>query len=57
MKQDIYSNEWISAENQSAEIIPKAFREEISLILSPKILFESLYLVKSYAKTNLTFLS
>ena len=54
MKQDLYSNEWISAENQSAEIIPKAYREEVSLNLLPKSLFESLNLVKSYDNTNLT---
>ena len=28
--------------------------EEVSLVLSPKTLFESLNLVKSYEKTNLT---
>ena len=39
---------------RSAEIIPKVYREEVSLILSPNTLFESLKLVKSYANTNLT---
>ena len=31
MKQDLYSNEWISAEYQLAEINPKAYREEVFL--------------------------
>ena len=54
MKQDLYSNEWISLENQSAQIIPKAYREEVILIFSPKTLFESVNLVTSYDKTYLT---
>ena len=57
MKQDLSSNVWISAENHSAEINPKAYREEVSLIHSPKTLFESINLIKSYDKTNLTFFS
>ena len=48
MKQDLSSNVWISAENHSAEINPKAYREEVSLIVN---------LIKSYDKTNLTFFS
>ena len=47
MKQDLYSNEWISAENQSAEINPKAYREEVFLVILLKTLFENLNLVKS----------
>ena len=54
MKQDLYSYEWISAENQSAEINPKAYRQEVFLVISLKTLFENLNLLKSYAKTNPT---
>ena len=56
MKQDLYSNEWISTEIQSAEINPQAYREEVFLIVSLKTLFENLHLVKSYdrPKTSLT---
>ena len=54
MKQDLYSSMWISEEKQSAEMNPKAYGEEVSLILSAKILFESLNLVQSYDKANLT---
>ena len=54
MKQVLYSNEWISAEIQSAAISPKAYREEIFLIAWLKILFENFCLEKSYHKTNLT---
>ena len=52
MKQDLYSNEWISAENQSTEINLKTHREEEVLIVSLKIVFEYLDLVKSNDKTN-----
>ena len=52
MKQGLYKNEWISAEIQSAEINPKAYREEVILIVSLKTLFENLNLVKGYDKTN-----
>ena len=54
MKQGLYSNEWISTEIQSAEINPQAYREEVFLIVSLKILFENLHLVNSYDKTNPT---
>ena len=54
MKQDMYSNELISAENQSAEIYPQAYREEVCLIVSLNTLFENINLVKRYDKTNLT---
>ena len=53
MNQDLYSNEWISAENQSTEINLEAYREEVFLIVSLKIEFENLNLVKSYDKTSL----
>ena len=49
MKQDLYSNEWISAENQSTEINLKTHREEEVLIVSLKIVFEYLNVVKSYS--------
>ena len=42
MKQGLFSNEWLSAEVQSAEINPKAYREETFLIVSLKILFKKL---------------
>ena len=51
MKQGLYSNGWISAEIQSAEINPKAYREEVSLVVSLKTLFEKLNPVKSYNKS------
>ena len=54
MKQDLYSNEWISAEYQSAEINPKAYREEVFLVIPLKTVFENLNLVKSYNMINLT---
>ena len=54
MKQGLYSNEWISAEIQSAEINPKAYREEVTLTDSLKTLLENSNLVKSYDKTNPT---
>ena len=54
MKQGLYSNEWISAEIQPAETNPKAYTEEVFLIVSLKTLFEKLNLVKSYDKTNQT---
>ena len=54
MKQGLYSNEWISAEIQSAEINPQAYREEVFLIVLLKPLFENLNLAKSYNKTNPT---
>ena len=54
MKQDLYSYEWISAEIQSAEMNPKAKREEEFFIVSLKTMFENLNLVKSYDKTNPT---
>ena len=53
MKQDLYSNEWISAAIQSAEMNPKANREEEFFIVSLKTLIENLNLVKSYDRTNL----
>ena len=56
MKQNLYSYEWISAEIQSVEIIPKANREEECFIVSLKTMFENLNLVKSYDKTNPTVL-
>ena len=52
MKRDMYSNEWISAENQSTKINLQAYTEEVFLIVSPKTLFENLNLVKNYEKTN-----
>ena len=52
MKQDLYSNEWISAENQSTEINLKAYKEEVYLIVSLKTVFENLNVVKSNDKTN-----
>ena len=45
---------WISVEIQSAEIYPKAYREEVFLIVSLKTLFENLNLVISYDITNPT---
>ena len=54
MNQGLYANEWISADIQSAEINPKAYREEIFFIVSLKTLFENLNLVKSHDKTNPT---
>ena len=54
MKQGLYSNEWISAKTQPAEINPKTYREEVVLTVWLKTLFENLNLVKSYHKTNLT---
>ena len=48
MKQGLFSNEWISAEIQSAEISPKAYREEVFLIVLLKILFENLNLETRY---------
>ena len=54
MKQDLCSNEWISAENLSAEINSKAYREEVFLVISLKTLFENLNLLKSHAKTSPT---
>ena len=52
MKEDLYSNEWISAENQSTEIILQTHREEVFLIVSLKSVFENLNHVKSYDHTN-----
>ena len=54
MKQDLYSNGWISTENQSGEIYPLACRDEVFFIISLRTLFEILNLVKSFDKTNLT---
>ena len=51
MKRDLYSTEWISAENQSTEINLQAYREEIFLTVSLKTVFENFNLVKSYDKT------
>ena len=51
MKRDLYSIEWISAENQSIEINLQANRKEVFLIVSPKTVFENFNLVKSYDKT------
>ena len=48
----MYSDKWISAENQSTEINLKAYREEVYLSVSLKTGFENLNLVKSYYKTN-----
>ena len=45
---------WISVEIQSAEIDPKAYREEVFFIVSLKTLFENLNLVIRYDKTNPT---
>ena len=42
----------ISAENQSAEINLKAYREEVCLIVSLQAVIENLNLVKSYDRTN-----
>ena len=47
MKQDLYSYEWISAEIQSAEMNPKANREEEFFIVALKTMFENLNLVKN----------
>ena len=52
MRQDLYSNECISAENRSTETNLYAYREEVFIIVSLKTLFENLNLVKSYDKTN-----
>ena len=52
MKQGLYSNEWISAENQSTEISLEVYREEVFLVVSLKTEFENLNLVKRYDKTN-----
>ena len=52
MKRDMYSNEWISAENKSTEINLQVYREEVFLIVSLKTVFENLNLVKGYDKTN-----
>ena len=46
MKQGLYSNEWISAEIQSAESNPKAYREEVVFIVSLKTLFGNLNVVQ-----------
>ena len=54
MKQGLYSYEWISAEIQSAEMNPKANREEEFFFVSLKTMFENLNLVISYDKTNPT---
>ena len=54
MKQDLYSYEWISAEIQSAEMNPRANREEEFLIVSLKTMFENSNLVESYDETNST---
>ena len=54
MKQDLYSNVWVSAENQSTKLYPTAYREEVLFFLSMKILYENLNLVISYDKINLT---
>ena len=43
----MFSNGWLSAENQSAEIYPQAYKEEVFLIVSLKTLFENLNVVKS----------
>ena len=51
MKQNLYSNEWISSENQSTKINLNADREEVFLIVSLKTVFENYNLVKSYDKT------
>ena len=52
MKQDLYSNEWTSAENASTEINFKAYGEEVFLIVSLKSVSENLNQVKSYDKSN-----
>ena len=52
MKQDLYANEWLSAETQSTETNLKPYREDVFLVVSPKTVFEKLNLVKSYDKTN-----
>ena len=52
MKQDLDSNEWISAENPSTEINLKAYGEQVLLIVLLKTVFENLNLAKSYYKTN-----
>ena len=54
MKQGLYSDQWISAEIQSAEINPEAYREGVFLVVSLKTFFENLNLVKCYDKTNPT---
>ena len=54
MKQDLHSNAWISTENLSEEINPKAYRGEVLLIFSLKILSENLNSDKIYGKINLT---
>ena len=54
MKKDMYSNEWISAEIESAEIDPKAHREKVFMIVLLKTLFENFNVVKSHDKTNQT---
>ena len=52
MRQDLYSNECISAENQSTEINLKSYRGEVFLIVLLKTVFENLDQLKSYDQTN-----
>ena len=51
MTRELYSIEWISAENRSTEINLQAYREEVFFIVSPKTVFENFNLVKSTDKT------
>ena len=52
MKPHLYSNDWISAENQATEINLKTYREEVFLIVFLKTVLENLNLVKNYNKTD-----
>ena len=52
MKQTLYSNECIPAENLSTKFNLKSDREEVFLIISLKTVFNNLNIVKSYDKTN-----
>ena len=54
MKQDLYSNVWVSAESQLAKLYPKAYREKVLFYLSLQSQSENLNLVIRYDKTNLT---
>ena len=52
MKRGMYSNEWISAENQSTKINLQAYTEEFFFNCFAENFVENLNLVKSYDKTN-----
>ena len=54
MKQDLYLNKLMSAENKLATLNPKAYRKEVCLFISLKTLSEKFNLVKCYDK-NIVF--